>query len=552
MPYPREADPPAVYSETTYQPILSSAGNLTSNHNIHDTNRSILTHFAWHPLQDTANNSPFPWVHPLEAPVTSINSGTFIGGNLNHIQHPSETGLHILHRAIAGDAFHDSADRYPQPRCHPDTRLKMLDMLRYWAHGNGLPKNWTAEDHDPAPEDPEFCEDQGSRLLWLHGPAGSGKSAISQSFCQKLQADNLLGGSFFFKRGHPSRGNAKKLFPTIAYQLALLLPSFKHFVSQRMESDPAIVDRSLVNQLQALIIEPCRNSAPPQPMIIVIDGLDECEGHDIQEEILRSVAHAMHEEHISLRFFVASRPEPHITEIFREPALEKFHHSLFIDQSFKDVRKYLEDEFNRIRREHRFTMATIPSPSSETIEGLVEKSSGYFIYAAIVIRFIDDRNFRPTDRLETVLGIKECNSESPFDSLDQLYLQILSFVPPDSRSQLLRILTVIGAGLLLHPFHIEQLLELKMGDCHLILRGLHSIVSVPAPEEGVDGGFICTGYHASFLDFLNNSTRSGTFFVGGTQQRVELAGHILNAFSYKKSDYPLPPQYAGQHVQHAW
>ncbi|KAJ7190688.1 hypothetical protein GGX14DRAFT_381872, partial [Mycena pura] len=459
---------------------------------------------------------------------------------------------HILHRAIAGDAFHDSADRYPQPRCHPDTRLKMLDMLRDWAHGKGPPKNWTAEDHDLAPEDLEFCEDQGSRLLWLNGPAGSGKSAISQSFCQKLQADSLLGGSFFFKRGDPLRGNVKKLFPTIAYQLALLSPSFNHFVSQRMESDPAIVDRSLVNQLQALIVEPCRNSAPPQPVIIVIDGLDECEGHDIQEEILRSVAHAMHEEHISLRFFVASRPESHITEIFREPALEKFHHSLFIDQSFKDVRKYLEDEFNRIRREHRFTMATIPSPwpSSGTIEDLVEKSSGYFIYAATVIRFIDDKNFRPTDRLETVLGIKECDSESPFDSLDQLYLQILSLVPLNSRSQLLRILTVIAAELWLHPFHIDQLLELKMGDCHLILRGLHSIISVPGPEHGIDRGYISIGHHASFLDFLNNPIRSGTFFVGGTQQRMELAGDILNALSYKDSDYPLPPQYAGQHV--AW
>ncbi|KAJ7744858.1 hypothetical protein B0H16DRAFT_984576 [Mycena metata] len=545
----READPPVVYSESPSQQILSSAGNPTSDHNIHATNRSILPHFASHPFPGATNDLPFPWDRPFEAPVTSINGGTFIGGDLNHIQRPRETGLHILHRAIAGDAFHDSAERYPQPRCHPNTRLRMLDMLGNWAHGNGLPKNWITEDYDPSSQDPEFCEDQG-RFLWLHGPAGSGKSAIAQSFCQKLRAEGLLGGSFFFKRGNPSRGNGNKLFPTIAYQLATLFPSFNRFISQRMESDPAIVDRSLVTQLQSLIVEPCQNSTPPQPVIIVIDGLDECEGHNIQQAILQSIAHVMHEEHISLRFFVTSRPEAHITEVFQEAALEKFHHSLFINQSFEDVRKYLEDEFNRIRQEHRFTMATITTswPSPEIIEGLVENSSGYFIYAATVIRFIDDKNFRLTDRLETVLGIKECGFESPFDPLDQLYLQILSLVPLDSRSQLLRILTIIAARLLLHPFHVEQLLKLRMGDCHLILRGLHSIISVP--EEGADVDFVCAEYHASFSDFLNNPTRSGAFFVGGTQQRMDLAGHILNALSYKNSDYPLPPQYAGRHV--AW
>jgi hypothetical protein len=41
------------------------------------------------------NNSPVPpflWDRPPQAPVTSINGGTFIGGNLNHIQRHGETG----------------------------------------------------------------------------------------------------------------------------------------------------------------------------------------------------------------------------------------------------------------------------------------------------------------------------------------------------------------------------------------------------------------------------------------------------------------------------
>jgi hypothetical protein len=48
-----------------------------------------------------------------------------------------------------------------------------------------------------------------------------------------------------------------------------------------------------------------------------------------------------------------------------------------------------------------------PWPSSEIIQELVEKSSGYFVYASTVIKFIDDKNFRPKDRLDILMGLAE-------------------------------------------------------------------------------------------------------------------------------------------------
>ncbi|KAF7328549.1 NACHT domain-containing protein [Mycena venus] len=521
------------------------------------------------PMNGPNTNIPIPpFLHPYSPdPVTYINGGTFIGGNMSHIQRQGETGLHILHRTIAGDAFHDSAERYPQPRCHPDTRTEMLGKLWSWACGNELPEadyrqnNFpfkpddllSEERNHPSSESTDVGEDRRSGILWLHGPAGSGKSAIAQSLCQKLQADDRLGGSFFFKRGDPSRGSAKKLFPTLAYQLALLLPSLHSLISQRMEYDPAIVNRSLPDQLLALIIEPCRLSDLAQPVSIIIDGLDECEGHDIQQEILRAIA-ITQQENLPLRFFIVSRPEPHITEMFREPGLDQFHRPFYIDQSFKDVRCYLEDEFKRIHESHHITMVTIPRPwpSPEVVELLVQKSSGYFIYAATVIRFVDDKNFRPTDRLDIILGIKQCGAGSPFGELDQLYLQILSLVPVESRPQLLRILTVITSYLPLNMLHIEQLLELKMGDCRLILRNLHSVISLPGDLEGDVDVIAIPGHmqHASFLDFLLDSSRSGSFCIGGAYHRADIACHILKVMNYEVHDPALRVRYDGWHV--AW
>ncbi|KAJ7929417.1 hypothetical protein B0H13DRAFT_1538212, partial [Mycena leptocephala] len=182
-------------------------------------------------------------------------------------------------------------DRFPQPRCHPETRKKMLDVL--W--------NWNTN---------------SSPIVWLHGPAGAGKSAIAQSLCQKLEEEGRLGASFFFKQGHPSRGHAKKHIATIAYQLSLRLPDFNCHISKSVESDPSLVDKSLSIQLQKLIAEPCRQNTSAHPLVIVIDGLDECEDKNSQQEILHSIGHAVNHNHLGLQFLVASRPEPHIHEIF--------------------------------------------------------------------------------------------------------------------------------------------------------------------------------------------------------------------------------------------
>ncbi|KAJ7643044.1 hypothetical protein DFH06DRAFT_949404, partial [Mycena polygramma] len=71
--------------------------------------------------------------------------------------------MSILHHAVAIEALFDSAESFPQPKCHPETRIEILDGLYNWA-----------------------IQDESARgIRWLHGPAGAGKSAIMQSLCQR-------------------------------------------------------------------------------------------------------------------------------------------------------------------------------------------------------------------------------------------------------------------------------------------------------------------------------------------------------------------------------
>ncbi|KAJ7366707.1 hypothetical protein DFH08DRAFT_173652 [Mycena albidolilacea] len=194
----------------------------------------------------------------LPQPTQSMHGGTFITADtVNHRQ--GETGINILHCAVALEGLYDSADSFPQSRCHPQTRTNMLNGLYNWAikdHDNcaeghdedkenigNSDEDESEDDEDGSEDDEDESEDDEQEpdiqihlcrpICWLHGPVGAGKSAIMQTLCQRLQDAGRLGGAFFFKRGHATRGNPKVLFATLAYQLAEHNRDLRPLISHR-------------------------------------------------------------------------------------------------------------------------------------------------------------------------------------------------------------------------------------------------------------------------------------------------------------------------------
>ncbi|KAJ7094318.1 hypothetical protein C8R44DRAFT_645433, partial [Mycena epipterygia] len=146
--------------------------------------------------------------------------------------------------------------------------------------------------------------------------ASAGKSAIMQTLCQRLQEADRQGGSFFFKQGRIACRNAKVLFATLAYELALHNPNLKPPISWSVEADPSVVGRDLDVQLQKLIIQLCQLLTDAAPPVLLTDGLDECEGLNIQQKVLWLLQNAACNNPCHLRILVTSHPEPHIRETF--------------------------------------------------------------------------------------------------------------------------------------------------------------------------------------------------------------------------------------------
>ncbi|KAJ7186051.1 hypothetical protein C8R46DRAFT_1062298 [Mycena filopes] len=428
-----------------------------------------------------------------------------------------ENGLDMLYRSVVRDAIHNSAERPPDPACHPGTRNTVLDDLLAWSQDN--------------------CS--VATVLWLHGSAGAGKSAIAQDFASRCQEAGILGASFFFKRGSPDRGTWKGLFPTIAYQLATSFSQLEGPIQRAVEKDKLVLGQAMRPQMQKLLLRPFQEAAPFMTLrpIIVLDGLDECEDHNTQVPLLKLILDAVRSGSLPARVLVVSRPEPHISQVIQ--AAENIgisrHLKLRPDESaLADIHHYLSEEFCRIRQAQQLWGLFLEEnwPGQEAINHLVEKSSGTFIYATTVVRYIDDQYSDPTEQLARVLNL-DPQSTAP---LDALYTEVLSRVP--DRPMLRRILhAVVRLGAQLDPEEIDSTLQIHKGATHLTLRSLHSLLFVPPPRLRITSLRDNVRFlHASLGDFLTDPTRSMDLCVAQSSLSYELVCSMSTFLSTSPTD----------------
>ncbi|KAK7037292.1 hypothetical protein VNI00_011283 [Paramarasmius palmivorus] len=373
-----------------------------------------------------------------------------------------------------------------------------------------------------------------SGIYWLYGPVGAGKSAIAQSLAEVGQEEGYLASSFFFSRQDPKRNTAHPLFLTIAYGLANSIPELRDLIEHAIRENPDLLQASLEEQFQRLIVEPCKSLSHlhDQPWLIIIDGLDECIGSQEQQRILLIIATALFER-IRLCFLLCSRPEPSIRFALNADTFKPYLHRVALDDSLKpgrDIQIFLTDEFKRIRngplKDH--IQFPDPWPESDVIRELAQKACGQFIYAKTVLKFVDNQFQNPCSQLQVILGRAshpDRDTVSPFGDLDVLYHQILTSNPQRAKvKDVVRAVITTGAHepSLATPRHIEALLVLQDGEVISTLCGMHSALDIGGPEERI------LTLHTSFIDFAHDQKRSDYFFVGDEHdQHHALACHFL-------------------------
>ncbi|KDR68168.1 hypothetical protein GALMADRAFT_78954, partial [Galerina marginata CBS 339.88] len=419
----------------------------------------------------------------------------------------------LLMEASAPAAFHNSEQRFDPPKCHPNTRVAVLNRITDWVLGT----------------DADF-EQRQAFIMWLYGAAGAGKSAVAQTIAEKCDEDGVLLASFFFSRTDPTRNHTGKLVATIAYQVSLKSPEAKALIVDAVEHDPLIFSKSLETQFSRLIFEPLQSASsshgpnPQSTYLIVIDGLDECIDMATRCAFLRIIlASPQLQSPTTLRFLVGSRPELDIRTLIDSQALETRPYRLGLDDGYgsnADIHLYLVEKFNELTLNHPHR-AYIPDewPTDDIINKLVRNSSGQFIYASTVVKYVSSEDHKPTNQLDIILGLRSPRSQAPFGALDELYTHIFSTV-----GDIDLVLHVFGFVIIGMPgwpivWQIEEILGLELGDLQVLFSRLHSVVSFYyGPWETSASGSlqfaVCVkSLHASLEDFLLDESRSRELYI---------------------------------------
>jgi MoxR-like ATPase len=138
--------------------------------------------------------------------------------------------------------------------------------------------SWAIDSHSPP-------------ILWLTGPAGSGKTAIAQSFAEHCDRAGILVAGVFLSGTNPDGDTVDSVIPSLVYQLALAKPSLQPGILDVVDRNPAVFLLSYEVQLQRLL----RGIWPPDErnhskMVVIIDGLDEARDITAQSDFLRALS----------------------------------------------------------------------------------------------------------------------------------------------------------------------------------------------------------------------------------------------------------------------
>jgi len=394
--------------------------------------------------------------------------------------------------------------RFSAPKCHLITRVTVMNRLLSWIK----------------------CEtDIDALILWLYGGARAGKSAIVHTLAEMCDKDGCLLATFFFRKVSAKRNNTTRFIATIAYQIFHAIPESRPHIEAAVDADHMIFHQSVDVQLARLIIEPLKRlhstgfDFKDSPFVLIVEGLDECLGTDIQSKLVKSLAAGFRHSPLRIRILISSRPLVDLQSTFNLTSIQPHLSRLALsDEHYpeEDIYHFLKDSFEKIRREHPFA-SNIPSswPSIDVLLDLTQKSSGQFIFASTTVKYIggDSHQF-PHRRSDDICRLQPPTGEKnmPYTELNSLYRHVLSNVDDmEAVKQVLGVLFIINpifgsANAITSADRIDKFLYWQYGKTKICLSQLASVI------ECDTYGRISILHH-SLSDFLLDPSRSHQFYL---------------------------------------
>ena len=415
-----------------------------------------------------------------------------------------DTGSHVffftaederLDRMPGATLFSVEYDKHKA--CLAGTRTELLNDIEQWIHSEGE------------------CE----RILWLAGPAGTGKSSVANSVAQKMDSLGRLAASFRFDRGQAER-TPGMLIGNLCRQMARFHNSIKGSMLAAVERYGPGGSMPCASQAAKLFVDPILDANIVGPILIVIDAIDESgkddpfAGGTSRKDLVTTIVTEFIRLPSCVKVLITSREEGCIIDLM--PGCQSCRRLPIADTHGVegDIQRFIETEMGDIRNRG-------PDwPGVEMIQMLTQYANGLFIWAAVACNLV--KNARNPD-----LQMKKIPHTRRLDALNSLYMTVVtqSLVgiesDSDERNNWIQVIgTIAAVREPLTVVEMDALLGLPTESLETTLDYIDSLL----PLLKKDGKEKVQLLHKSVFDFLTTQT---TIPIDVPRRRQDLAVDCL-------------------------
>jgi hypothetical protein len=240
-----------------------------------------------------------------------------------------------------------------------------------------------------------WLDNPKGRAFVIIGEPGVGKSAIA-AWLSQTRREQVLGIHFCTSRNTRTL-NPFEFVACLVAQLCTQLGGYAEAVEGR---HPEVRRSTASDAFRELIVEPTRGMpAPAQPLLIIVDSLDEASAQE-GETVVDVLVNQAEDLPAWLRIVATTRPEERILQRIRR--LSPFELKAERPENLRDVTDYMH---GRLRK--RGLAVLSPSDAAATVHQLEELADGNFLYARMMLDAIEEGNLSPADLGRMTPGLGE-------------------------------------------------------------------------------------------------------------------------------------------------
>ncbi|RKK57406.1 Vegetative incompatibility protein HET-E-1 [Fusarium oxysporum] len=364
----------------------------------------------------------------------------------------------------------------------------------------------------------QFRDDSQSRLLWIKGDPGKGKTMLLCGIIDELEkGSNNLVSYFFCQATETQLSNASSVLRGLIYLLIIQQPSLisyvrsKHDVTGEKLFQGINVWVSLVEILTDMLKGPTLKD-----VVLVVDALDECITD--RPQLLDFIIQSSSTPSSRVKWIMSSRNWPDIEDKL-DSAKQKVRLPLELnkDSISKAVDMYIGYKMDRLAYHKKYDKET-----RDAVEDyLTSNADGTFLWVALVCQALADPKVRKRHTLNTLKSFPP--------GLDSLYDRMIGHIgdskDADLCKEVLAIASVVYRPITLDELKvlIESLEDLDQDDLEEIIRSCGSFLTL---REGV-----IYFVHQSAKDFLLNKASDQILPSGAAHQHHAIFSRSLEALS---------------------